>query len=210
MPELGTIAVFAAAAIGLLVVPGPSVFYLVTQSVSNGRSGGLAAMLGIQTAGLVHVLAAAAGLSAILMSSATAFAIVKYAGAAYLVWLGVQRLAARESIGDLPTAGGVGRSHAALYGQGFVVNLLNPKAALFFVAVMPTFIDRTLGRPWLQVLTLGGIFLAIAVVSDSAWVLASGWVARRLRSARARRAERATSSAILIALGVAAALQRRT
>lgn len=118
MPSGGTIALFAAAALGLLVVPGPSVFYLVTQSVGNGRGGGLAAMLGIQTAGLVHVLAAAAGLSAILVSSATAFAIVKYAGAAYLVWLGVQRLIRRESIGDLTTARTPRRSRAALYRQG--------------------------------------------------------------------------------------------
>lgn len=209
MPTAHTIGLFVVAAVALLVVPGPSVLYLVTQSVGNGRAGGMAAMLGIQAAGLVHVLAAAAGLSAIIASSATAFNIVKYVGAAYLILLGIQRLMRAESIGTTAVPR-ERRRHAELFRQGFLVNLTNPKSALFFVAVLPTFVDPALGRPWLQVLVLGGIFLSIAVLSDGAWVWAAGWVAARLRSRRAQRAERTVSAAVLMALGVAAALQRRT
>ena len=206
MPSGHTFLVFSAAALALLIVPGPSVFYLVTQSIGSGRRGGVAAMLGIQAAGLVHVVAAAVGVSAVLMSSAIAFNVVKYTGAAYLVLLGIQRLRSGESFGEL-CEGALRQPSRRLLRQGFVVNLFNPKSALFFLAVLPQFVDPARGSAWLQVLVLGGTFLALAVVTDSAWVTASASLARRLRTARARRVERHASAAILIGLGVAAALQ---
>lgn len=207
MPDTQTIGVFIVAAVALLVVPGPAVFYLVTQSIGSGRRGGMAAMLGIQTAGAVHVAAAAAGVSAVLVSSAVAFSILKYAGAVYLVWLGIRRLIHRQSLVD-DAMRRHARTGAQLYRQGFLVNLLNPKAALFFVAVLPQFIDPDAGAAWSQVLVLGAIFLAVAVVTDTVWVLASGWVARRVQTPRAQKVERVISAAVLVALGVAAALQR--
>lgn len=210
MPTTATLGVFIVAALALLVVPGPSVLYLVTQSIAAGRRGGMAAMLGVQTAGAVHVLFAAAGLSAIIASSATAFAILKYAGAAYLIWMGARRLLGGESIGHVAAGADSTTSQRRLFRQGFIVNLLNPKSAIFFVAVLPQFVDRTRGAPWVQVLILGAIFLTIAVISDGAWVLCAGWVSTRLRSRRAQRIESTLSGAVLIGLGLVAATQRRT
>lgn len=210
MPTTTTVGVFVLAALALLVVPGPSVLYLVTQSVSAGRRGGTAAMLGVQCAGAVHVLFAAAGLSAIIASSATAFATLKYAGAAYLIWMGARRVLGGQSIGQAVTDTRPSTSHRRLFRQGFIVNLLNPKSAIFFVAILPQFVDRTRGSAWLQVMVLGTIFLTMAVVSDGAWVLCAGWVSGRLRTRRAQRVESTLSGAVLIALGVIAATQQRT
>ena len=205
MPSTHTILIFTAAALALLAIPGPSVLYIVTQSVINGRRGGLVGMLGVQAGGVVHVIAASLGLSAIIASSATAFSVVKYCGAAYLVWLGISRFRAGDSIGDIG-AGPQARSLGRVFRQGFVVNLLNPKTALFFLAVLPQFVDPSAGQAWLQSLVLGGIFIALAIVSDGAWALAAGWVSARLRSRAARRAERYATSGVLVSLGVIAAL----
>lgn len=210
MPTAATLGVFIVAALALLVVPGPSVLYLVTQSISAGRRGGMAAMLGVQSAGAVHVLLAAAGMSAVIASSATAFATLKYVGAAYLIWMGVRRILDGRSIGDLISGAAPHTSQGRLFRQGFIVNLMNPKSAIFFVAVLPQFVDRTRGSAWPQVLVLGAIFLTLAVVSDGAWVLCAGWVAGRLRTRRARRIESTAGGTVLIALGLIAATQQRT
>ncbi len=138
LPDPGTLAVFAAAAIALLVIPGPAVLYIVTQSIEHGRTAGLVSMLGIQTGGLVHVLAAALGLSALLMRSATAFEIVKFAGAGYLIFLGLRKLFSRERFET--TSERPPRRLDRLYRQGIVVNVLNPKTALFFFAFLPQFV----------------------------------------------------------------------
>jgi threonine/homoserine/homoserine lactone efflux protein len=138
-PDPGTLAVFAAAAVALLVIPGPAVLYIVSQSIEHGRTAGLVSMLGIQVGGLVHVAAAALGLSALLLQSATAFNIVKYAGAAYLIFLGLRKLLRRErfeTTGERPP-----RRLDRLFAQGIVVNVLNPKTALFFFAFLPQFVD---------------------------------------------------------------------
>src|SRR5689334_2697552 len=129
MPALPTLGLFAIAALALLVIPGPSVLYIVTRSVEQGRRAGLISVLGIHSATLVHITAAATGLSALLLASATLFDVVKLAGAAYLIILGVSRLVKRVA----PVQRDVERaSLRRVYGQGFVVNLLNPKTALFF------------------------------------------------------------------------------
>jgi threonine/homoserine/homoserine lactone efflux protein len=204
IPDAATVAVFAAAALALLVVPGPAVLYIVAQSVHRGRGAGLVSMLGIQVGGLVHVAAAALGLSSLLVSSAFAFEIVKYAGAAYLVLLGIRRLLGR----DREEIVGVGseRELGRLFRRGIVVNVLNPKTALFFFAFLPQFVDPATPAPALQIAFLGLLFVGIAVVSDGAYALAAGTLGGWLRRSRGfARAERFVSGTVFVGLGVATA-----
>jgi threonine/homoserine/homoserine lactone efflux protein len=204
-PDTGTLAVFAAAAIALLVIPGPAVLYIVTQSIEHGRTAGLVSMLGIQTGGLVHVLAAALGLSALLMRSATAFEIVKFAGAGYLIFLGLRKLFSRERFET--TSERPPRRLDRLYRQGIVVNVLNPKTALFFFAFLPQFVDVDQGSVGLQIAALGVFFLVLAVISDGMYALAAGTASAWLRgNPRFLRAERWISGTVLVGLGLTAAL----
>jgi len=204
LPDPGTLALFAGAALALLVVPGPAVLYIVTQSIEHGRRAGLVSMLGVQTGGLVHVAAAALGLSALLVQSAVAFNVVKYAGAAYLVFLGLRKLLSHErfeTTGERPP-----RRLDRLFAQGVVVNVLNPKTALFFFAFLPQFVDVDAGSVGLQIATLGVVFILIAIVSDGLYALAAGTASDRLRGSRVFvRAERWVSATVLVALGVTAA-----
>ena len=170
MPDLTTLALFTAAAMALIVVPGPAVLYIVAQSVDGGRRAGLVSALGIATGGLVHVVAAAVGLSSLVLSSATAFTVVKYAGAAYLVVLGIRRLLERDEARVEVRSGGLRR----IYGQGVVVNVLNPKTALFFFAFLPQFVDVGAGHVTVQLAVFGLLFVALALVSDSVWALVAG------------------------------------
>ena len=205
MPEPGTLALFAGAALALLVVPGPAVVYIVTQSIEHGRRAGLVSMMGVQAGALVHVAAAALGLSALLVQSTVAFDVVKYAGAAYLVFLGLRKLLARErfeTTGERPP-----RRLDRLFAQGVLVNVLNPKTALFFFAFLPQFVDVDKGSVGLQIATLGVIFILIAIVSDGLYALAAGTASDWLRGSRAFvQVERWVSGTVLVALGVAAAL----
>jgi threonine/homoserine/homoserine lactone efflux protein len=207
MPSASTLALFALAALVLLVTPGPAVLYIVTRTVGQGRRAGLVSVLGIHTGSVVHVVAAAVGVSAVLARSARAFAAVKLAGAAYLVYLGVQRLtAARRERGDHR----VPRRPPDLrrvYAEGVVVNVLNPKTALFFLAFLPQFVDPARAPAALQMVVLGLWFIALGVCSDSAYALAASAVSRRLRPGRssARRRDNLTG-AVYIGLGVTAAL----
>jgi threonine/homoserine/homoserine lactone efflux protein len=204
IPDGPTLALFAGAALALFVIPGPAVLYIVTQSVDRGRAAGLVSMLGIQAGGLVHVAAAAVGLSSLLVSSALAFEVVKYLGAAYLVFLGVRRLLAREEV----EAGGPRseRSLRHLFAQGVVVNVLNPKTALFFFAFLPQFVDPDAGYVGLQIALLGVLFVALATLSDGAYALLAGSAAGWLRGTSGYvRAQRYVSGTIFIGLGVATA-----
>lgn len=203
-PDASSFALFLAAAVALLVVPGPAVFYIVAQSIDQGRAAGLVSTLGIGIGGLVHVAAAAIGLSSLLVSSAEAFTAVKWAGAAYLVFLGVRRLLARDEPAepDLRPR----RSHARLFRQGVVVNVLNPKTALFFFAFLPQFVDADGGAVAAQIALLGVIFVALGLVSDGAYALVAGTLARRLRwSSRALRVQRYVSGTVFVGLGLATA-----
>src|SRR4051794_21412450 len=181
MPDPSRLAVFAAAALALLVVPGPAVLYVVTQSIGHGRRAGLAAVAGIHTGTTVHIAAAAAGLSALLASSVAAFDVVKYAGAVYLVAVGIRRLAGRER----EAAPRAARSARSLYRQGIVVNVLNPKTALFFLAFLPQFVDPSRGAAWQQILLLGAIFAVLGFVTDGTYAVVAGTLGEWLDGSRA-------------------------
>jgi threonine/homoserine/homoserine lactone efflux protein len=212
MPDAATLALFAAAALALLVVPGPSVLYIVARSVEGGRTVGLVSMLGVQAGALVHILFAAVGLSAILASSATAFSVVKWAGAAYLVYLGLRLILSRdedEAGADAPASTG-GQRLSRAFAQGVVVNVFNPKTALFFLAFLPQFVNPSSGAAWAQILVLGLVFVTLAVCSDGLYALlsgtAAGWLRRKNEGAGFRRGQRLFSGGVYVALGLATAV----
>jgi threonine/homoserine/homoserine lactone efflux protein len=193
---------FALTSLVVVAIPGPGVIYVISRAVDQGRAGGIASMLGIEAAEALYVVAAALGLSALLASSATAFDSVRYAGAAYLVVLGVRRWLAGEGEAEA----GEPASARRIFAQGFVVQLLNPKVAVFFVAYFPQFLDPAAAiLP--QVLLLGAIYIAVAAASDLAYVLLASRLAARLRASRRARRTFARGSALTyVVLGVIAAL----
>ena len=202
MPEVHTFVIFAAASAAFLAVPGPSVIYIVSRSLAEGRTAGIVSALGIQAGGLVHVTAATIGVSALLASSAVAFSIVKYAGAAYLIYLGIRRLLEGEQPEQAVEDRRAGRRR--LFWQGVLVNSLNPKTALFFLAFLPQFVDPARGAVAPQVLALGVLFLVLAILSDSTYALVAGsvrgWLGER------RRTLARISGCSYVGLGVLAAL----
>jgi threonine/homoserine/homoserine lactone efflux protein len=203
-PHSAALWLFSLTAVALLLVPGPAVLYVVVQSAEQGRRIGLASVAGIHLGTLVHVAAATVGLSALVVASAVAFSAVKYAGAAYLIYLGIRRLLAR----DEPVEAGRRReSLRRAFARGVVVNVLNPKTALFFLAFLPQFVDPNRGGVWSQVLVLGLVFVGLGLISDSLYALAAGTVGDLLR--HHRRALRHGSGVAYIGLGAAAALARR-
>jgi threonine/homoserine/homoserine lactone efflux protein len=204
VPSLSTYAVFLATAMALLAIPGPAVLYVVTRSIEMGRAGGLASVAGITTGTIVHVALATAGLSSLVLASRTAFDAVKYAGAAYLIFLGVRRLLTRG--GDRVEEEPVPRTRRRAYTQGIVVNLTNPKTIVFIFAFIPQFVDPNARHVWLQVLVFGLSFALLGFLSDNVYALAAGAVADRLRGSRKiARFERWFGGSILIGLGIAAA-----
>jgi len=204
LPSLSALEVFAVASVLLLLVPGPAVLYVVTQSAEHGRLAGLTSVAGIHLGTAVHVLAATAGLSALIVASATAFTTVKLVGAAYLIFVGIRKLLER----DPPLRSGLpGGARRRLFVQGAVVNVLNPKTALFFLAFLPQFVDPDRGAVWTQVLVLGLLFMLLGFVSDSLYALAAGTIAGALR--RRRAFFRYGSGAVFIGLGTVAALTKR-
>jgi threonine/homoserine/homoserine lactone efflux protein len=205
VPDPSRLALFVGAALLLLVVPGPSVLYIVTQSVSHGRRAGIASVAGITTGTLVHIAAATVGLSALLASSALAFDVVKYLGAAYLIAVGIRRLAGLER--EQEPRLGRPRDLGRLYRQGIVVNVLNPKTALFFLAFLPQFVEPARGAAWLQILALGLLFAALGFLSDSVWATVAGTLGDRLRrSTHFPAVQRYVSGSVFVGLGAVAAL----
>jgi threonine/homoserine/homoserine lactone efflux protein len=205
LPTPASLLLFISAALLLLLIPGPAVFYIVGRSIGHGRSAGLVSALGIGVGSLVHTAAAAVGLSALLMSSAIAFATVKYLGAAYLIYLGIQKFrreAPFELNGNAPTI-----KLSRVFAQGIIVNVLNPKAALFFFAFLPQFVDPSRGNLATQILFLGVLFALLGLTTDTFWALTSGTVANLFRrNPQAMRTQRYLSGGMLITLGVATAL----
>jgi threonine/homoserine/homoserine lactone efflux protein len=202
MPDGSTLLLFAGASLALLAIPGPAVIYVVTRSIEHGRTAGMVSMLGVETGTFAYALAAAAGLSGLIAASVTAFTVVKYAGAAYLLYLGVRKLLERDQPQDaLPS----GRSQ--LFLKGTLVQLLNPKIAIFFVAFLPQFVHSSRGPIAVQILVLGTIFTLLAVLSDGAYVLLGGAVSGWLRTGRSARSRLAKlSGGVYIGLGLTAAL----
>jgi threonine/homoserine/homoserine lactone efflux protein len=205
MPSPEVFAAFGVASLALLIVPGPSVLYIVTRSIDQGRSAGLVSVLGIHTGSVVHVAAAALGVSAILASSAVAFGVVKYVGAAYLIWLGIRTLRDRHE--ERPSGALRGRSLRRVYAQGVVVNVLNPKTALFFLAFLPQFVDVSRGAVTAQIVILGLTFILLGFVSDGSYALVAARVSRRLaRRPRSGALRRWLPGLTLIGLGIASAV----
>jgi threonine/homoserine/homoserine lactone efflux protein len=204
-PDPASLWLFCLAALALLAIPGPAVLYIVVQSAEQGRRVGLASVAGVHLGTLVHVAAAAVGLSALILASEVAFNVVKYAGAAYLVVLGIRRLLDR----DRDTA--VARPQEPLrqaFLRGAIVNVLNPKTALFFLAFLPQFVDAGRGSVWSQVIVFGLVFVGLGAITDSLYALAAGSVAGALR--RKRTLLRYGSGAVFIGLGAVAALAKRS
>ena len=203
LPPTGKLFVFMTAALVLLVIPGPAVFYIVTHSVDQGRKAGLASCWGIATGGLVHAVAATLGLSALLVASTMAYSVVKYSGAVYLIYLGIKKFRERP-------IGAMNHVQPAplrrLYTQGVLVQVLNPKSAIFFFAFMPQFVNPARGPATLQFLALGMIFTIMGLISDSLWALAAGSAAGWLQRNQAfLRHQHQVSGTVYIGLGLATA-----
>jgi threonine/homoserine/homoserine lactone efflux protein len=208
MPAPEVFAAFAVASLALLVVPGPSVLYIVTRSMDQGRAAGLVSVLGIHTGSIMHVAAAALGLSAILASSALTYGVVKYVGAGYLIWLGIRALRGRDEA--RPDVAGKRHSLGRIYAQGVVVNVLNPKTALFFLAFLPQFVDVSKGTVPLQIVLLGITFILLGFISDGSYALVSARVSRRLANRRRSGVVRRWLPGLtLIGLGVVSAITGR-
>jgi threonine/homoserine/homoserine lactone efflux protein len=208
MPSPTTYGLFVLATLLLLVIPGPAVLYIVSRSIDQGRSAGLASVLGVSTGTLIQVFFAVIGLSSLVLASAIAFDVVKYAGAVYLLFLGVKRLLTRSH--GVITQEREPRTLRRLYTQGVIVNTLNPKTALFIFALLPQFVDVPAGRVWLQVLVLGLTMCALGLLSDGLYAVVAGTIADRLRGSRAiERIERWFGGVVLIGLGIAAATVTR-
>jgi len=205
LPSQSSFLLFLSAAVVVLAIPGPAVLYIVGRSIGQGRSAGLVSALGIGVGTLFHVAAAVLGLSALVMSSVSAFSAVKYLGAAYLIFLGVQKLRREEAFE--PSRAASPERLSRVFRQGVVVNVLNPKTVLFFFAFLPQFVDRSRGSATQQIFFLGTLFAVMGVASDSVWALFAGTFAERLRrNARWRAAQRYVSGGMLILLGVVTAV----
>lgn len=203
MPDIGSIITFGVASVALLLIPGPAVIYILNRSVSDGREVGLAAVAGLELGNMVHVVAASAGLSAVLATSATAFNTVKWLGAGYLVFVGVRTLLMRPATmsGD-STSVSLKRS----FTQGVVVNTLNPKVALFFVSYLPQFIDADKGAAWSQALVLGTVFVLIGCCTDGMYAFTASALRNKLLTGRTLPiVQRYVAGTVFVALGVMAA-----
>ena len=203
------LALFVAATLALTLTPGPAVLFIVARSMGLGRRAGFMSVLGVGLGNMVHTGAAALGLAALLTSSPVAFSIVKYLGAGYLVLLGVRRLLDRGASIAAADAALAPAPPRAVLREAFLVAALNPKTALFFLAFLPQFADPSRGPVTLQILLLGVVFVTLAVVTDSGYVLLAGGLGAWLRRSPAfARGERYVSGAIYVGLGALSALVR--
>ncbi len=207
MPAADAMITFAIASLALLLIPGPAVIYILNRSVSDGREAGLAAVAGLELGNLIHVIAASAGLSAVLATSAAAFNVVKWLGAGYLVFVGVRTLLSRPAAldGDPFVV-----SRRRSFVQGIVVNVLNPKVALFFLSYLPQFIDPDNGAAWTQALVLGSIFVLIGCLTDGTYALTASALRSVLLSGRTLPfVQRYVAGTVFIALGLMATTSSR-
>ncbi len=197
---------FFVAAFVLLVVPGPSVIYVTARGIGQGRGAAILSVFGIALGSMLLVVITAAGLAALVASSMIVLAVVKYLGAAYLIYLGLKTLLTRGSDAETP---GQQRPQSAIrvVSQGAIVEVSNPKAALFFVAFLPQFVDPGRGHAWLQLLILGGSYVAMGLMTDTTYAIASGTIGQFLqRRSRLVSKQRFVTGGIYIVLGILAAL----
>lgn len=175
IPSLTNIAVFCLTAVGLALMPGPNVVFLVTASLTRGPRAAWRSALGVETATLLFAIATAAGLGVVIATSAVLFQLLKWVGVGYLIWLGIQSLRKRSEAGELSGVEPESWSHS--YARGFLLGVANPKVILFFLALLPQFVDPT-GIVWSQLITLGVIFTGIGLLCDLFYCLAAGGVSR--------------------------------
>ena len=201
MPNLHSFGLFLAAAFLLAITPGPGIFYVLARTLAGGRREGILSSCGTLLGGLVHVFAAALGVSAILAASALAFSIVKYAGAAYLIYLGMRMIRSRNLALDLAANPSAPRSGA--FRQGILTEVLNPKTALFFLSFIPQFIHPQSGHVFMQFVTLGVVSVGLNTSADVLVAFLAGSLGRKLTSsARLIRRQRVASGLAMIGLGV--------
>jgi threonine/homoserine/homoserine lactone efflux protein len=210
MPPTDHLLEFALTAFVLIVVPGPSVLFVVSRGVALGRRAALATVLGNALGVLVQLLLVAVGLGALVERSEAIFTAIKLAGAVYLVFLGVRMLGRRRSLADLHDATEAPKGTRTIVREGFIVGLTNPKAVIIFTVVLPQFTDPSRGHVPLQILILGAMFLTIGLASDSAWAIAAGSARAWLARSRGRlEALTGAGGVVLIGLGVRLAVTGR-
>jgi threonine/homoserine/homoserine lactone efflux protein len=200
---------FVLAGLALILVPGPDMLFMLGRSIAQGRRAGVVAALGINAGGYVHLAAAITGLSAILLTSALAFTIVKWIGAAYLIWLGISALRDRATAPSLSAGEMPAKRLGAVFVQGFLSDVLNPKVAIFFLALLPQFVDLKAGHPVAQLLLLGLTVNMLAIAVNLILVLLSARISRNLRgNPRIARRLQSAMGILFIALGARLATER--
>lgn len=208
MPSGTLLLGFVAASLVVLLIPGPGVLYVVARSVGQGHRAGLVSVLGLSAGALVHVAAAAAGLSAILLTSSTAFGIVKALGAGYLIYLGIRTLFARRQTVGMEAPAPL--SFYRLFVDGVVVSAFNPKIAVFFLAFLPQFVEPSQGSAAQQILLLGLLYVALALITDGTYAMLAGslrhWLSGRIMQGPL---PRYVSGGLYLGLGAYAALADR-
>lgn len=209
MPDINMLWGFIAAALVILVIPGPGVLYILTRSLGQGQRAGFISVLGLSTGALVHVAAATAGLSAVLVASATGLGVVKMLGGGYLIYLGIRTLAVRPALAGaaaLPPS-----SMSRLFTDGVIVSVLNPKIAIFFLAFLPQFVDPGRGAVPRQMLFLGLLYVALALVTDGTYAFLAGrlrhWMTGRVAEGPL---PRYATGCAYIGLGISAAVSGRS
>lgn len=208
MPTLDSIVAFAIASLALLVIPGPAVLYVINRSIADGRSTALAAVAGLEIGNFMHVIAATVGLSAVIAASATAFGVVKWIGAGYLIYIGLRTLSRKPASFNQEQKS---LSRRKSFTQGIVVNTFNPKVALFFLSFLPQFIDTEKGSAALQSLILGSLFVAIGLCTDGLYAfLASALRSTLLRGKSLPFVQRYVAGSVFVLLGAIAASTKRT
>ena len=203
MPPAAAMVPFFLAALILLLTPGPVVLYIISRSVERGRTAALVSVLGVGTASLVHAAVAVFGISGLLAASPATLRAIQYAGAGWLVWLGIGDL--RRPGADAEIVRGRSTSLRSVFAEGFTVNILNPKAPIFYIAFLPQFVDPAQGPVSIQIAWFAGLFGAMAMVTDSAWALTAHAAGKLLaRHSGFLRNRHYITGTVLIALGVAA------
>lgn len=208
MPQFHSLLGFVGAALVVLVIPGPGVLYIIARSLGQGQRAGLVSVLGLSTGALVHVVAATVGVSAILLTSATAFGLVKMLGAAYLIYLGIKAFLTKRTDPALDASSP--RSMQRLFRDGVVISVLNPKIAVFFLAFLPQFADPSRGVVGLQILLLGILYVALALCTDGTYAFLASRLRGRIGSSVLQGpVPRYASGAVYMGLGLTAAFADR-